>query len=59
MDYGETQLIFEVRGLKSPQYFGQGVGNILHFEEGIVAGGKFYPEGQGRRRAGAEGARPT
>ncbi|MFO0825183.1 MAG: Gfo/Idh/MocA family oxidoreductase [Gemmataceae bacterium] len=46
-DYGETLLIFETRGLKSPAFRGQSVGNILHFEEGIVAGGKFYPKGQG------------
>jgi len=46
-DYGETQLIFETRGLKSPGFRGQSVGNILHFEGGIVAGGKFYPKGQG------------
>ena len=24
---------------------GQKVGNILHFEEGVVAGNKFYPKG--------------
>lgn len=47
MDYGETLLIFEERGLKSPKYFGEGVGNTLHFEEGVVAGGKFYPKGKG------------
>jgi predicted dehydrogenase len=47
MDYGETLLIFEVRGLKSPNLFGQGTGNVLHFEEGIVAGGKFFPKGKG------------
>jgi predicted dehydrogenase len=46
MDFGETQLIFEVRGLKSAKYYGQQVGNILHFEEGIVAGDKFYPKGK-------------
>jgi predicted dehydrogenase len=46
-DYGDTQLIFETRGLKSPGYRGQNVGNILHFEEGVIAGGKFYPKGQG------------
>jgi predicted dehydrogenase len=46
-DYGQTQLIFETRGLKSPGFRGQQVGNILHFEEGIVAGGKFYPKGKG------------
>jgi predicted dehydrogenase len=46
-DYGETLLIFETRGLKSPNYLGQSVGNILHFEEGVVAGNKFYPKGKG------------
>jgi predicted dehydrogenase len=46
-DYGDTLLVFETRGLKSPSYFGQGVGNVLHFEEGVVAGGKFYPKGKG------------
>ena len=46
-DYGDTLLIFETRGLKSPNYFGQGTGNILHFEEGVVAGNKFYPKGKG------------
>ncbi|MFM8273795.1 MAG: Gfo/Idh/MocA family protein [Gemmata sp.] len=47
MDFGGTQLIFETRGLKSPAFRGQSVGNILHFEEGVVAGGKFYPKGKG------------
>jgi predicted dehydrogenase len=46
-DYGETLLIFETRGLKSPAFRGQSIGNILHFEEGIVAGNKFYPKGKG------------
>jgi len=46
-DFGETQLIFETRGLKSAKYRGQDVGNILQFEEGVVAGGKFYPKGKG------------
>lgn len=46
-DFGETQLIFEVRGLKTDRYYGQGVGNTFHFEEGVVAGGRFYPNGQG------------
>jgi len=46
-DYGDTQLIFETRGLKSPGFRGQSVGNILHFEAGVVAGGKFYPKGEG------------
>ncbi len=47
MDFGGPLLIFEVRGLKTPPYYGQSIGNILHFEEGVVAGGKFYPKGQG------------
>ncbi len=44
-DYGETQLIFEVRGLKTDKHYGQGVGNTWHFEEGTLAGGKFYAKG--------------
>ena len=45
MDYGDTKMIFEVRGLETPSLYGQGVGNILHFEAGVVAGGKFFPKG--------------
>ena len=44
-DYGETRLIFnartEVAGVPGIQS-----GNV-HFEEGVVAGGKFYPKGRG------------
>ncbi|QJW99947.1 Gfo/Idh/MocA family protein [Frigoriglobus tundricola] len=47
-DYGDTQLIFETRGLKSKGFRNQTVGNILHFEEGVVAGGLFYPKGKDR-----------
>ncbi|RUL87740.1 Gfo/Idh/MocA family protein [Tautonia sociabilis] len=47
MDFGDTQLIFEVRGLPTKPYRGEMVGNILHFEEGVVAGGKFFPKGKG------------
>lgn len=46
MDFGESQLIFEVRGLETPTYYGQGVGNIFHMEEGVIAGNNFYPRGQ-------------
>jgi len=50
MDFGATQLIFEVRGLKTGPYYGQSVGNILHLEEGTIAGNgsnpKFYPKGK-------------
>jgi len=45
LDYGETQLVFEVRGLKTDGYMGEKVGNILHFEEGTIAGDKFYRKG--------------
>ncbi len=49
MDYGETKLIFEVRGLETDHYLTGGRGNqntdFLHFEEGVVAGGKFYRNG--------------
>jgi predicted dehydrogenase len=44
-DYGDTQLIFEVRGLKTDKYHGEAVGNVYHYEQGILAGGKFYPNG--------------
>jgi predicted dehydrogenase len=44
-DFGGTQLIFEVRGLKAGDYLGQKVGNILHLEAGTIAGGKFTPKG--------------
>ena len=44
-DFGDTQLIFEVRGLKTDKYFGQGVGNTFHFEQGVVAGDRFYRSG--------------
>src|SRR5262245_23249183 len=45
MDYGQTQLIFEVRGLRSDDFHHQGVGNIYKLEEGIIAGTTFYPRG--------------
>ncbi len=45
MDFGPTQLIFEVRGLKTGALRGEKIGNILHFESGVVAGDKFYPKG--------------
>ena len=48
MDYGDTQLIFEVRGLKTDDFHGQKVGNIAHLEAGILIGGKFYPKGESK-----------
>ena len=46
MDFGETTLIFEVRGLKTGDYYGQKVGNTYHFEAGTISNGKFYPKGK-------------
>ena len=45
MDFGTTKLIFEVRGLSSAGYRGQGVGNVFHMEQGVIAGQRFYPNG--------------
>jgi len=45
MDFGDTQLIFETRGLPSKKYLGTSIGNILHFDEGMVADKKFFPKG--------------
>jgi predicted dehydrogenase len=45
MDFGSTQLIFEVRGLNTGDYKGEKVGNITHLEEGTIAGNKFFPRG--------------
>src|SRR3954451_7299703 len=59
-DYGDTQLIFEVRGLPSKTYpHAGGSDNVLHFEAGTVAGGKFYPKngGEGEPVAKAESRR--
>jgi predicted dehydrogenase len=52
MEYGDTQLIFEVRGLKTSGFHGQKVGNIAHLQEGTIvgpsedrnAGCMFYPK---------------
>lgn len=45
-DYGDTKLIFEVRGLNTPEYYGQKIGNTLHFEDGtMIAGNKLYRKG--------------
>src|SRR5205823_6173440 len=43
-DFGETQLIFEVRGLKTDAYQGEKVGNICHLEEGILTAKHFLPK---------------
>lgn len=46
-DYGETQLIFEVRGFPSPRYMGADVGVIYHLEEGAIRNANaFIPKGK-------------
>jgi predicted dehydrogenase len=44
---GKPMIVFEVRGLKTDGFHGEKVGNILHFEEGVVAGDRFYRDGKG------------
>ncbi len=45
MDFGATQLIFEVRGLTTGAYRGQSVGNVFHTTDGLIAGHRFYRNG--------------
>jgi hypothetical protein len=47
-DYGDTKLMFEVRGLPTEKFHDQLVGNTFHFEEGVVAGFKFFKGRTGR-----------
>jgi len=65
-DYGDTKLLFEVRGLPTKPYYGQGVGNTFHFEDGsTIAGFKLYRKGstegeaipalEGKRSGGGDG----
>ncbi|MBI2826034.1 MAG: Gfo/Idh/MocA family oxidoreductase [Planctomycetia bacterium] len=56
-DFGESQLIFEVRGLSTPAYEGQKVGNILHCENGMVIENKFIPKGSTEPQAIASAPR--
>lgn len=44
-DFGQTQLVFEVRGLESDAFRGQKVGNLCHLQEGTIAGNRFIPKG--------------
>jgi predicted dehydrogenase len=41
-DYGDSLLIFEVRGLETEEYMGQKIGNIAHAEKGHVAGSAAF-----------------
>ncbi len=52
MDFGETQLIFEVRGLVSPTYMNNSVGNIFHCEEGtVISPTQYIPKGRTQAEA--------
>ncbi len=51
MDFGQTKLIFEVRGLRSDGFRGQGVGNVFHLEQGVIAGNRFFARGEGAGEA--------
>ncbi|MFO0953834.1 MAG: Gfo/Idh/MocA family oxidoreductase [Isosphaeraceae bacterium] len=57
MDFDGTHLIFEVRGLKTEKYMNETVGNIAHFEAGVVVPGgrgglRFYPKAKGPKLEG-------
>jgi predicted dehydrogenase len=45
MDFGDAQLIFEVRGLPTEKYRGEMVGNLAHLDEGTIIGENFHPKG--------------
>jgi predicted dehydrogenase len=51
MDFGQTKLIFEVRGLRCEGYRGQTIGNVFHMEEGVIVGNRFFARGQGNGEA--------
>ena len=62
LDFGDTQLIFEVRGLKTDDYHGpEGRQHRSTSRRASIAGNKFYPKGKDRaasrcRRSSAERA---
>ncbi len=50
-DYGDAQIIFEVRGLKTDEYYGTKIGNTIHTDEGTItvtkkSGLTFFPKGK-------------
>lgn len=48
-DYGETQLLFETRGLVgNDSGFDRIVDNEFYLEAGMIKGHKFYPDGKGQ-----------
>jgi predicted dehydrogenase len=60
-DYGDSELIFEVRGLKTDAYKGAKVGNVFHCAEGYLVLGSyegaaaFDPNGQLIKKFGGGG----
>jgi len=44
-DYGETQLIFEVRRIRRDKFYETDIGNVFHLEAGKIVQMKFYPKG--------------
>jgi predicted dehydrogenase len=51
MDFGDTKMIFEVRGLPSGGFRGQTIGNVFHLEQGVIAGHRFFANGNGQGEA--------
>jgi predicted dehydrogenase len=46
-DYGDAQILFEVRGLETEAYLGEKIGNVVHAEKGRVSGTTAYdPDGK-------------
>lgn len=58
-DYGDTQLVFEVRGLPTDKFprAGAGSDNVFHCEEGLVTRQGFYPKGSDKAEAIASAPR--
>jgi len=48
LDYGDAQIIFEVRGLKTDKFQGLDVGNIAHLEAGTIVRDQFFPKGSAK-----------
>jgi len=48
LDYGDSQIIFEVRGLKTDKFQGLDVGNIAHLEAGTIVRDQFFPKGSAK-----------
>jgi predicted dehydrogenase len=38
LDYGDMEILFEVRGLDTDKHMGQSIGNIVHCKDGYIAG---------------------